>query len=158
MRTVLSWIIIIVIIVLSFYFFKGRDSGETSMKVPAGDSNVDEMVVENAPVDGILEAVDLVLVDYTDEGFSPSELTIKKGQTVRFVNNSSGRMWVASAIHPTHSVYPEKTENDCLGSAFDQCDASLASSFWEFKFNVVGEHGYHNHVKASDRGKVIVTE
>ena len=158
MRTIISWVIIIALIVLGFYFFRGNNEEDTSMGMPVGDSNVDEMIVneDEIPVDGVLEGIDLVLVDYTDEGFSPAELTVKKGETVRFVNNSSGRMWVASAIHPTHSVYPEKGEDDCLGSAFDQCDAGTAGSFWEFTFNVVGEHAYHNHVKASDRGKVIV--
>jgi len=108
------------------------------------------------PVDSILERGEFHVISYTKEGFRPETLTIEQGETVRFVNNSNGGMWVASAIHPTHAAYPIKGENDCLGSSFDQCDDSLPGSFWEFTFDAEGEHGYHNHVRASDWGKVIV--
>lgn len=95
-------------------------------------------------------------ITYTDDGFSPDSVTILRGDTVRFVNESSDRMWVGSDIHPTHSLYPEKTSGDCLGSSFDQCRASVNGESWEFTFDKVGEWRYHNHVRASKRGFVIV--
>lgn len=95
-------------------------------------------------------------VTYTDDGFSPEIMQIFQGDTVRFVNQSSGRMWVGSDIHPTHSLYPEKTGADCLGSSFDQCSVSVNGESWEFTFDRVGEWRYHNHVRASKRGTIIV--
>ena len=46
------------------------------------------------------------VVTYTDTGFAPLSVTIKKGTTVTFVNESSRGMWVASAVHPTHQLLP----------------------------------------------------
>ena len=100
-----------------------------------------------------------VTVTYTDAGFSPSSVTVKKGQAVRFVNNSSSQeVWPASAVHPTHSVYPVKTALDCLGSSFDACKGLKTGESWSFTFNSVGEWRYHDHLHASKTGTVIVTE
>lgn len=96
-------------------------------------------------------------VTYTNDGFSPSTITIKQGDTVRFVNQSStDNMWVGSDIHPTHTQYAGKSSSDCLGSSFDQCTAVGSGSVFEFTFDHVGTWGYHNHVRASKRGTVIV--
>ena len=100
-----------------------------------------------------------VTVTYTDAGFSPSSVTIKQGQTVRFVNNSSSQeMWPASAVHPTHSVYPQKSGSDCLGSSFDACKSLKPSESWSFTFDSVGEWRYHDHLHASKTGTVVVTQ
>lgn len=96
------------------------------------------------------------LVEYTDEGFVPATVTINQGETVRFVNNSSSGVWVGGDNHPTHSIYPEVSESDCLGTSFDTCRTLQAGEFWEFTFTHKGEWGYHNHVRARDTGTVIV--
>lgn len=94
------------------------------------------------------------IVTYSDAGFSPSELTIKVGDTVTWVNNSSDKMWVASAKHPTHTVYP--TTGGCIGSTFDACKGDPPGSSWSFKFDVAGTWGYHDHLDASHFGKIVV--
>jgi len=98
------------------------------------------------------------IIKYTNNGFEPKTITIKKGDTVRFVNEGGLGMWVASDIHPTHSIYPEKSDSDCLGSAFDQCSASGKDTFYEFTFDEVGSWKFHNHVRANHTGTIIVTE
>ena len=98
-----------------------------------------------------------VLVAYTDAGYSPAEVTIQKGQRVRFVNRSTEPTWPASAIHPTHSLYPGKEAPDCLGSAFDACRGLVQGEFWAFTFNHAGEWRYHDHLYASKTGVIIVT-
>ncbi|MDP2593261.1 MAG: hypothetical protein Q8P52_01260 [bacterium] len=126
----------------------GTDVNESpSTTSPKGDS---EEGVENVTEDG------MTIVTYTNDGFSPKTITINQGDTVRFVNQGSLQMWVASAIHPTHTIYPEKTEDDCLGSAFDQCEAGGAGSVYEFTFNRVGSWNYHNHSRANHTGSIIV--
>ncbi|MBI2618146.1 hypothetical protein HYW58_01715 [Candidatus Kaiserbacteria bacterium] len=155
------------------------DTSGASLQVPAPGygGEVEEMIVNKSenmtpsqkmmsqeetpsemPMEEMMEETQasVVVVTYTDGGFSPTPVTVKRGGVVRFVNQSSGMMWVASAIHPTHSLYPEKTASDCLGSAFDQCRASGAGETWEFTFNETGTWGYHNHVQASKTGKVTV--
>jgi len=146
----------------------------SDMPVPGFEGTVDEMIVvnEKEPVQSSGETIDqsqsesgqepttppssITVVTYTDNGFSPETVTILKGESVRFKNESSSRMWVASDIHPTHSLYPIKSDNDCLGSSFDQCKTSVNGESWVFTFNTAGEWRLHNHVRASKRGTIIV--
>ncbi len=89
------------------------------------------------------QATSEVPIIYTDAGFSPSSISIKVGTKVKFINQSSGGMWVASAMHPTHQIYPE----------FDQLSTG---NEYTFEFTKVGSWGYHDHVNPSHFGKVIV--
>ena len=164
----LAWLIVIVaiIIIVALVFTGGKESPEEDSSMENGDNTMMEennsQTEEDAPVDGILEAEDFKLVTYTNNGFEPKELTIKKGETLRFVNNSDNGMWVGSAMHPTHEVYGGTSlDEHCPsedGSAFDQCEANEPGGFWEFTFNKAGEWGYHNHVRAADWGRVVVEE
>ncbi len=94
------------------------------------------------------------VVSYTDAGFSPGTITIKAGDTVIWVNNSSNPLWVASAVHPTHGVYP--TTGGCLGSTFDACKGFDPGTSWSFKFDSKGSWKYHDHLNPGARGKVVV--
>ena len=96
------------------------------------------------------------IVIYTDSGFSPETIEIENGETVRWVNNSSRTLWVASAIHPTHTLYPEKNDSDCLGSSFDACGGIAPEASFEFTFNESGSWKYHNHLSTGRRGTVDV--
>jgi plastocyanin len=42
---------------------------------------------------------------YTDNGYSPKIITVKKGQSVHFINQSKLPMWTASDPHPVHTDY-----------------------------------------------------
>jgi len=92
--------------------------------------------------------VEQVVVEYTDSGFTPVSISVEKGTTVTFVNRSSGGMWVASDVHPTHQILP----------SFDQLRSVLNGGTYEYTFEEVGTWKYHNHVAPSDRGAVVVTE
>lgn len=91
---------------------------------------------------------------YTDTGFAPSPLRIKLGAVVTFVNNSSGKLWPASDIHPTHTQYP--TTGGCLGSTFDACRGIMPGEVWQFKFDIAGTWSYHNHLSPQDIGTIVV--
>ncbi|MDO8474262.1 MAG: hypothetical protein Q7S62_01855 [bacterium] len=100
-------------------------------------------------------------VVYTDGGYSPKELAIKKGDIVTFRNESSQPMWTASAMHPNHTAYPGTNITNCgkpamMGMMFDACAVTSAGSSWMFQFNEIGEWGYHNHMQASHTGNIIV--
>ena len=100
------------------------------------------------------------LVSFTEDGYSPSEVTIKKGQTVRFANTATTDIetWPASAVHPTHSLYPVTSDSDCLGSSFDACQGLKPGGSWQFTFSEVGEWRFHAHLHPSKFGVVNVTE
>lgn len=88
-----------------------------------------------------------VEVTYTTAGFSPSTITIKKGDTVKFINNTSSGIKPASNPHPVHTDYPEFVSPD---------DIAQGGS-WSFTFTKVGTWGYHNHRNESKTGTIIVT-
>ncbi len=92
------------------------------------------------------EEISQSIVNYTESGFSPSVIEIKKGETVRFVNQSIGGMWIGSGPHPTHTAYPE----------FDAKKSVPNGGIYEFTFNKVGSWSYHNHTGPGKAGMVIV--
>jgi len=161
-KTVL-WVLALVIIAGGWFLYSStpaQEAGETgesvegdtaSQQVPAADAavNVTATVGVNVPAE---------VITFTDNGFVPSTVTVKKGQTVRWANNSGSKVWPASAVHPSHAVYPQKSASDCLGSSFDACRGLAQGESWDFTFNYVGEWKFHNHLNASQWGAVIVTE
>jgi plastocyanin len=99
-----------------------------------------------------------ITIIFTGEVFEPSELTVTKGTRVRFLNDSEDEVWPAGAVHPTHSLYPEKRPEDCLGSAFDACRGLKKGEFFDYTFNYTGEWRYHDHIRAYYTGVITVTE
>ncbi|KND49153.1 MAG: hypothetical protein AB203_02025 [Parcubacteria bacterium C7867-008] len=101
-------------------------------------------------------------ITYTDAGFSPKTVSVKLGDTVTFVNNSSHDMWVASDAHPTHTDYDgTNTMQHCSKGAntngtFDECNPAPSGTKYSFTFKKAGTFEYHNHVRASDSGSVTV--
>ena len=110
-------------------------------------------VIGNARLD--LDPHDIVIT-YTDSGFSPADITITQGERVRFLNQSSGLVWPASGVHPTHSLYPEKESSDCLGSAFDACTPISKGEYYDFTFYYLGRWSYHDHIQAFNTGSITV--
>lgn len=87
-------------------------------------------------------------VEYTTDGFLPKSVTVKNGETVKFVNQSGSPMSVASDPHPTHTILPELDQYKSDARGKDE---------YEFTFTKVGSWGYHNHMNATDKGTVVVT-
>ncbi|MCH7951221.1 cupredoxin domain-containing protein [Patescibacteria group bacterium] len=85
-------------------------------------------------------------VVYTDAGFSPSAITVQAGTAVTFVNESSGVMWVASAVHPTHQNL----------RGFDQLKSTGHGTSYSYTFTQAGEWKYHDHRSPGETGTVVV--
>lgn len=164
MQKQILWIIVAIIVIGGgLYLFASRSpqpvaNTETpaasqtrpaEQTVPSTDANTIEASVTGAPA---------AVITFTDSGFSPSNVTVKKGEIVRWMNNSGSQVWPASAVHPSHGVYPQKSPSDCLESSFDACNGLAQGEYWDFKFDYVGEWKFHNHLNASQRGSVNVTE
>ena len=88
------------------------------------------------------------VVTYTDTGFAPKTAAVKTGSTVTFVNESSGGMWVASDVHPTHQLLP----------GFDQKSSVASGGTYEYTFTRIGTWTYHNHQNPTDQATVVVTQ
>jgi plastocyanin len=82
------------------------------------------------------------LVSYTNNGFEPSKLTIKAGETVRFTNNSSGNLRV-TALAWDGKIYPGNGQ--CSRSKLDSCVSLQPQEFWEFTFDAAGAWGFANN-------------
>lgn len=87
-------------------------------------------------------------VVFTNEGFTPSEIHIRKGTTVAWTNRSKNPMWIASDPHPSHTYL----------SGFDQKEILNTKGTYRFIFTKSGAWKYHNHIIPSFRGKIIVSE
>ena len=88
-----------------------------------------------------------VTISFTDEGFSPSSLTVKKGTVITVVNQSSKSVQFSSDDHPTH------THNDEMNMK------TLApGTSGTFTANTVGTHGFHDHIDDSKVGTLTVTQ
>lgn len=87
-------------------------------------------------------------VSYSDGGFVPAKITVKKGSAVTFTNQSTGAMWVASDVHPTHQLLP----------GFDQLKGEKKDASYTYTFMKVGSWTYHNHANPLMSGTVTVME
>lgn len=110
-----------------------------------------------AATGGITSTKAMTVITLTDKGFSPQSAEIKTGDTVKWVNETNAEMWVASAKHPTHTIYAGTSLKehcpDSAGVALDQCKVG---NEYTFTFAKTGSWGYHNHKNASQTGMVVV--
>ncbi|MBI2208639.1 hypothetical protein HYU50_04020 [Candidatus Woesearchaeota archaeon] len=93
-------------------------------------------------------------IEITESGFNPVTLTIDAGETVTWINRGVTPAWPASAVHPSHNVYPES--GGCIGSKFDACRGLNQGETYSFTFNQKGAWKYHDHLSAGDTGTIIV--
>lgn len=92
--------------------------------------------------------VDAHIVTLTDVGFTPNELTIRKGDSVAFKTTGADLFWPASNLHPSHLIY----------AAFDPQEPIPPNLVWTFRFDTIGEWQYHDHLAPYFTGVITVTE
>ena len=122
------------------------------------ESGQQEEQGQNQEENGGLIVTSVVL--YTNNGFAPQIFTVKQGEEVTFMNQSSNPMWVATAIHPTHTVYPGSGIAKCAtaeeSTIFDACKPIAPGEEWSFTFTEKGSWGYHDHLSPNYRGTITV--
>ena len=127
---------------------------EAPAETPEGEEEVDYSGQE------ITIQEEIIVVNVNDNSFEPKTLRIQKGSTVTFLNIARRDVWPASNIHPTHTVYPGSDITKCNtpeeATIFDACRALSPGERYVFTFNEVGEWQYHDHLRASVKGTVIV--
>lgn len=100
------------------------------------------------PPSASTEVVGDQIITLTPEGFSPAEITIKRGETVTFRTTTGKRFWPASNLHPSHAIY----------SDFDPKEPVAPDASWNFTFDRVGEWRFHDHLAPYFTGTITVTE
>jgi len=84
-------------------------------------------------------------VKISPSGFEPSQIKIKRGSKVTWLNESGSVVSIASDPHPTHTNYPPLN----LGILENGTSVSLV-------FDSSGNYGYHDHLNPAHKGTVIV--
>jgi len=90
------------------------------------------------------------VVRYTDQGFIPFVIVVKKGASVRFINESDQALRVTSHFHPTatEQFYPEFNASRSIGHGEE----------FSLSFTQVGAWGYKNLNNEAHLGAVVVME
>ncbi|MBI1839117.1 MAG: hypothetical protein HYR95_02400 [Candidatus Colwellbacteria bacterium] len=126
---------------------------EALPKTPSIDTSAGSVKVETGS-EATVNVSRIWNVAVMDDGFSPMELRVRKGDTVVWTNKSGKSSWPASAVHPTHDVYPER--GGCISSAFDACKGLGLGEAFKFTFNQVGSWKYHDHLNSTHFGTIVV--
>lgn len=95
-----------------------------------------------------------VTINYTDAGFDRPNLTVPKGTSVTWISKRSDSKrptWIASAVHPEHTVYPAFDQGRSLGY-----EPLPTDNVYTFKFDKVGKWEYHDHYDPGKKGIVNV--
>jgi plastocyanin len=166
MKTALAIVVAIIVIAgVYFLFAKKTQAPVTNPETTSGTAASLEMTNPTATTtttttvtpSGAASAAKTVTVTYTGNSFSPASITIKKGDSVKFVDATGAGIWVASNPHPIHNGYSGTTVDqhcpDTTGTAFDQCSPGTS---YTFTFQKVGSWGYHNHLNHGAMGTVVV--
>ena len=96
-----------------------------------------------------------LLVSYVNSGFEPQSARVQVGDTVRFTNNSTGELWVASVASGSGERYPGTSA--CGGtSELDSCGALQPGQFWEFTFTQKGTWELLNNLDKSKTASITV--
>ena len=164
MKKVVIIVIILVVILAAIFILnteqekEGIKKGEGSLKQVEGKYETTK--TESTEQPPIVESVKEKVIEITSSGFNPKNLEINVGNSVKFVNKDSENHWPASAIHPTHTVYPGSNINKCgtgeESLIFDACKGLSQGESYSFTFNEKGSWGYHDHLSPSLRGTIVV--
>lgn len=85
------------------------------------------------------------IITYTDDGFSPTILTVAAGETVTIVNESGEQLNFSSDQHPIHNDNPELNRDVLSPGESDN-----------FVVSEPGSWGYHNHLNPDKTGTIVV--
>lgn len=155
-NSIIAWIAIVILVVVGvawWMFAQPAPSTATNTQTEQQQAGtITNTTATNTPQSAT--------VHMTANGFEPKSVSVAKGGTITWVNDTNENMWVATAMHPTHSSYDNTTRAEhCVASysgkvPFDQC---APGSTYSFTFGEEGAFNYHNHSNASQFGSVTVT-
>lgn len=121
-------------------------SDETHTMADGSQMSGEEMQVPDSDQDVAINDTSATIT-FTDQGFTPREITVKKGTKITVVNSSNTDVQFSSDEHPTHRDNPEMN----LKTLAPGESASYTAE-------TVGTHPFHDHIDESKTGTVIVTE
>lgn len=164
-------LIICVLVLVGGYFVwsnqQGLQSGNLPQPTELGTSNLrtenvgDQTGIQLQNGTSTDPNAKVIRIECRDSVYVPKEVSIKKGDIVVWTNVNCNPTWPASAVHPTHGVYPQAESGACVsigGSAFDTCHGLERGESWSFRFDYVGSWRFHDHLNPRNNGTVNVAE
>jgi plastocyanin len=153
---VITALVILILIGVGYYFFTKFRAPTLAPELPQPPTPPTEIPTTPTTATPTSE----VIIKITANGFEPKEVEISKGTKVTWINKQPNPSWPASAVHPTHEVYPGSSIKKCgtpeQGKIFDACRGLKQGESWSFVFNEVGEWYYHDHLNPSWKGEIVV--
>lgn len=147
-KIILSITLIIAVLLVGAIVAAFMMTSDTSDPSTTQQETTSDTATDNNTNVGTSTSEDLVAtITFTDNGFSPSSLTVKKGTKVMIVNKSNDNIQFSSDDHPTHTHSPEMNTSE-IGPGENT----------SFTATVVGTHGYHDHIDDGKTGTLIITD
>mgnify|MGYP000887866211 CR=1 FL=1 len=115
------------------------NSDQSQADTPTGSS---DPASDSAPTPS-----ERVAISFTNSGFEPTSVTVKKGTVITVTNNSSEDVQFSSDEHPSHR---DNTEMNLPVLSPGESDSYTA--------NTVGTWGFHDHLNDEMTGTITVTE
>lgn len=126
-RTLLTVLVIVLVAAIVIGFLASRSNKTKTTPTP-------KTLVSNIQT--------VTTVKYDGKAFTPADISVKAGTTIRFVNNSSSGLWVES----TNSMLPTLNSTKVLDK----------NGSYNFTFTQKGSVKYDNKQSSSQTGKVTV--
>ena len=152
-RIVMGVLVAVLLVGLVIWAVSGKDT-DTAVPTSQTTSNTsapqgtDSAIETPEPEDS--ESPDdqeSAVIAFTNDGFTPSMLTVRERTVVTVRNDSSSQVQFSSDNHPTHRL----NEGMNLRTLAPGESAT-------FTAGPVGSHGFHDHIDARHTGTLIVTE
>ncbi|MEK9147155.1 MAG: cupredoxin domain-containing protein [Patescibacteria group bacterium] len=102
-----------------------------------------------SPLQATSEKEEGVVVEVTEDGFSPAQVTVQSGSNLTYKNTGSAKVQIASDPHPTHTANSEVTEGDFVIEIAPGASATVTLA-------KTGTWGIHSHLNPGTRAKVTV--
>ncbi|OGN01101.1 MAG: hypothetical protein A3B91_00795 [Candidatus Yanofskybacteria bacterium RIFCSPHIGHO2_02_FULL_41_29] len=128
------WILIVVLMLLS----------AGAVQILGSKENLSSNIL--TPTPEATKQPRLYTVSYKGGVFSPTNLRIHAGDTVRFKNESFFGIRIVSDPHPTHNQIP----------GLDSVGDVPQGSYFSYTFSEKGIFGYHNENRPEEAGTIIV--
>ncbi|MDP2648045.1 MAG: hypothetical protein Q8P35_02290 [Candidatus Yanofskybacteria bacterium] len=154
MNKILILLVIALAVVAGFFVIRNENANDITEATPTPTASMQITATMPPSVSPTANPTSspssgLHTVRLTAQGAMPSQLAIKVGDTVRFVNEDSAPHWPASGPHPTHTTCP----------GFDAKKSLTQGESYSFKFTVAKTCPFHDHLDVGDanKGSIIVS-
>lgn len=138
--------LVVILAIVAFLFVNNKNNDTTTKKISETSATTPTTSDQDSTgVSDTTMASNIVIITYSNNGFSPSTVKVTSGGSVTVKNDSNRTLQFDSNPHPAH------TDNTELNLGVVQTGESKS-----FTVTKKGTWEYHNHLSASDEGAITV--